>query len=122
MNCPVCLTPLTFKEREPKGGPRYYEVECQNPYCLDDGENTRFWGFAEYPSQRINDYEINIVVDGKSYDFTSYNDGWSYSEIWQPGQSANQCITLDNQFYPVADDISFYENLVRRILNLKVFL
>lgn len=104
---------------------QYYEVECNNMYCLDEADNSRLWGFASYPDKLLYDYEINITLDSGNYDLITYHmdeDGKAgFTRIYKTGIEKRKSICL-NRFFPFTEDAAFYERTIQRVLNMKAFL
>lgn len=114
MNCPACKSPLVFREKLIAGIviPAYYAVDCNSCGLI--------WGSASYPNKVIDDYELIVQVDGYEYVFWACFEDGGFSEIWKD-LSNKQALRLE-RYYPVVEDISFYEKLIRKTMNLKVFL
>jgi hypothetical protein len=129
MKCPICQSKLTYKVYErTKPSIPFYEVDCANKECrAADDEERLFFAFADnYPSKEITDYCITVSVDGNDYMIESVKEFQVATFIDKSGHLSNGNDSIKNliildEFYPLQDNIKFYQDLVRRVLKLKAF-
>ncbi len=128
MKCPVCQSQLTISKI--KGtvqitGKLYsYEIEC--PMARANKSN-HFYGLQDQMEPDNILYITSVEVDGTTYAWqASYEtNSTRISKVNKDenGRAINiKLLTKLDEYYPMQEDTKQYEEVIRRILNLKAFL
>ena len=118
MKCLLCNNEMRFEE-DGEVNSSFHSFNCYNEGC----------NFSIYydapPFEEISEYDLQFNLNDKHYSFSSTNSEWKEYVTHNPITTIRvdnmEIIELD-YYVPFVEDLTFYENFVKRIMGLKAFL